>query len=70
MSDQETKTCIHDLANNFSIMESHIGRALKLLRAGHSELTDEIARLEKADEYMKKSIQTLRDFRARVQAGS
>lgn len=62
----ETRKYIHDLANNFSIMDASISRALTLLTRSHPELADEITRIRKADEYMKKSIHTLKAFREHV----
>lgn len=67
MSDwNEHRKYIHDLANNFSIMDASINRAMTMLQKNHPELTEELTRLKKADEYMKKSIQTLREFRQHI----
>lgn len=64
MSDlNEHRKFVHDLANNFSILDASVSRALTLLTRGHPELNDEIMRLRKADEYIKKSIHTLKAFR-------
>ena len=57
---------IHDLANNFSIIDASVSRALTLLTRSHPDLTDEITRLRKADEYIKKSIHTLKAFREHI----
>ncbi len=57
---------IHDLANSLSIVEASIARVLTLLSRNHPELADEINRLKKADEYSKKSIVTLREFREHI----
>ena len=54
------------MANSLSILEASIARVLSLLSKNHPELTDEITRLKKADEYSKKMITTLRDFRDHV----
>jgi hypothetical protein len=62
----EQRKYIHDLANNFSIMDASLSRALTLLTRNHPQLNDEIQRLRKADEYMKKSIHTLKAFREHV----
>lgn len=62
----ETRKYIHDLANSFSIIDASISRALTLLAKGNPQLTDEIQRLKKADEYVKKSVQTLRELRQHV----
>ena len=59
----EHRKYIHDLANNFSIMDASISRAITMITRNHPELTDELVRLRKADEYMKKSIHTLKAFR-------
>lgn len=68
MGHDQTRKYIHDLANNFSIMDASISRALTLLTRNNPELADEITRLRKADEYMKKSIHTLKEFREHVHA--
>lgn len=65
--DQQRKY-IHDLANSLSIVEASVARALTLLSRNHPELTDEIHRLQKADEYAKKSITSLREFREHIHA--
>jgi glutamine amidotransferase-like uncharacterized protein len=62
----EHRKYIHDLANNFSILDASVSRALTLLTRGHPELNDEIMRLRKADEYIKKSIHTLKAFREHI----
>ncbi len=62
----EQRKYIHDLANHFSIIDASVTRALQLLTRNHPELADEIARIRKADEYVKKSIHTLKAFREHV----
>lgn len=62
----ETRKYIHDLANHFAIMDASITRALTLVQRNHPEAQDEIQRLNKANEYMKKSIETLKDLRAHI----
>jgi hypothetical protein len=57
---------IHDMANSLSIVEASIARVLTLISRNHPEMTDEINRLKKADEYSKKSIVTLREFREHI----
>lgn len=64
----EHRKYIHDLANNFSIMDASINRALTMIERSHPEMADEISRLKKADEYMKKSIHTLKAFREHLHA--
>ena len=63
MSLDEQRKFIHDMANSLSIMEASVARVLSLLNKNHPELVDEIHRLKKADEYSKKSIESLRAFR-------
>ena len=66
MNHDETRKYIHDLANTFSIIDASVSRALTLLSRNNPQLNDEIARLKKADEYVKKSIHTLRQMREHV----
>lgn len=66
MKFDEQRKFIHDLANSLSIVEASVARALTLLNRNHPELADEIHRLQKADEYSKKSINTLREFREHI----
>ena len=66
MNHEETRNYIHDLANNFSIIDASLARALTMLSRNNPQLTEEIQRLNKTDEYVKKSIQILRDLRAHV----
>ncbi len=60
---EEERKHIHDMANSLSIVEASVSRVLTLLKRNHPEMTDEIHRLGKADEYSKKSIQALKDLR-------
>jgi hypothetical protein len=66
MKHDETRKYIHDLANNISILDASVSRALSLLVRNHPQAADEISRLKKADEYIKKSIYTLKSFREHV----
>lgn len=66
MNHDETRKYIHDLANSFSIIDASVSRAMTLLSRNNPDLTDEIQRLKKADEYIKKSITTLRELRQHV----
>lgn len=63
MNFDEQRKYIHDMANSLSIVEASVARVLTLLSRNHPELTDEIARLKKADEYSKKSVEALRALR-------
>jgi hypothetical protein len=66
MSHDLTRKHIHDLANTFSIIDASVVRALTLLTRNNPQLEDEILRLKKADEYVKKSIDILKAFRQDV----
>lgn len=66
MKFDEQRKHIHDLANTLSIVEASVSRVLTLLTRNHPELEDEINRLKKADEYSKKSIESLRALREHV----
>lgn len=66
MSHDITRKHIHDLANTFSIIDASVVRALTLLTRNNPQLEDEIQRLKKADEYIKKSIDILKSFRQAV----
>ncbi len=65
MNHDETRKYIHDLANSFSIIDASVSRAMTLLSKNNPE-SDEFARLKKADEYIKKSIHTLRELRQHI----
>lgn len=66
MNYDEHRKYIHDLANTFSIIDASVSRTLTLLTRQHPQLSDEIHRLRKADEYIKKSIHTLKTFREHI----
>ncbi|HXH29567.1 MAG TPA: hypothetical protein VNJ01_02030 [Bacteriovoracaceae bacterium] len=62
----DSRKYIHDLANQFSIIDASVTRVITMLSRTNPQLAEEITRLKKADEYMKKSIHTLRAFREHV----
>lgn len=68
MSNEGQRKLIHDLANSLSIVDASVSRVLTLLMRNHPELVDEINRLKKSDEYSKKSILALNEFRQYVQS--
>jgi hypothetical protein len=68
MSNEGQRKLIHDLANSLSIVDASVSRVLTLLMRNHPELVDEISRLKKSDEYSKKSILALNEFRQYVQS--
>ena len=63
MSFDEQRKHIHDMANSLSIVDASVSRVITLLKRNHPELTDELTRLGKADEYSKKAIATLNGLR-------
>jgi large-conductance mechanosensitive channel len=63
MESKITRQFVHDLANNFSILDASITKAIVEINRIHPELEREVKSLKKADEYMKKSIQILKEFR-------
>ncbi len=62
----EHRKYIHELANTLSILDGNIARLKATLSSEHPELKEEMARLMKADEYSKKSIHILKQFREHV----
>ena len=63
MNYDEQRKYIHDMANSLSIVEASVSRVLTLLTRNHPQLADEISKLRKADEYSKKTIHALKNFR-------
>jgi len=58
---------IHELANNFFVLEASLSRASKLVAKNSPKESEEMVRLEKASaEYLKRSIETLRSLREEV----
>jgi hypothetical protein len=70
MNHDETRKYIHDLANSFSIIDASLSRAITLLSRGNPQLSDEIHRLRKAEEYVKKSVHTLKQLREHIHTQS
>ncbi len=62
----EHRKYIHELANTLSILEGNVSRVLTMISRSHPDMKDEVTRLMKADEYCKKSIHTLKQFREHV----
>jgi hypothetical protein len=63
MKYDEQRKFIHDMANTITIVEASVSRVLSLLSRNHPELEEEISRLKKADEYSKKCITSIKEFR-------
>ncbi len=68
MAHDEIRKHIHDLANTISIVDASVNRTLTLLVRSNPQLKEEIERLKKADEYVKKTITTIRELRECVHA--
>ena len=67
MNYDEQRKFIHEMANSVTIVDASVSRVLSLLSKNHPELEEEINRLKKADEYSKKCITALKDFRGKIQ---
>ncbi len=70
MSFDETRKYIHDLANSFSVIDASLARVITLMSRNNPQLADEIQRLRKADEHVKKSIHTLKQLREHVHSAA
>jgi hypothetical protein len=69
MDHDQIRKHIHELANNFFVLEGSLSRASKLVAKNSPPDSEEMLRLEKASEYLKKSIETLRSLREEVHRG-
>ncbi len=61
---------VHELANHLTIVQGAVKAVLKSLDQKKGQFDDEKARLEKANDYIKKSIESLRELRAHIHAKS
>jgi hypothetical protein len=66
MNYDEERKFVHDMANTITIVEASVSRVLSLLTRNHPELEEEISRLRKADEYSKKCITSIKEFRDKL----
>ena len=66
MNYEQIRKHIHELANNFSVLEASLGRASKLVAQNSPQDSEEVQRLNKASDYLKRSIETLRSLREEV----
>ena len=57
---------IHELANHLTIIQGAVKKVLRNFEEKKLPLVEERERLQKADDYLKKSIEALRDLRAQV----
>ena len=66
MNFSEERRHIHELANHLTIIQGAVKKVLRNLEEKKLALPEEEERLAKADEYLKKSIESLRDLRASI----
>ncbi len=57
---------IHELANHLTIIQGAVKKVLRNIEEKKLALPEEKERLIKADDYLKKSIESLRDLRATI----
>jgi hypothetical protein len=57
---------VHDLANSLSVVDASLSRGLKLLGEKLPPESEELKRLLKADEALRKSIEILRELRQTI----
>jgi hypothetical protein len=56
---------IHELANHMTIIHGSVKKVLKDLQSDQTQ-KDSVERLQKADEYLKKSLVSLRELRTAI----
>ena len=57
---------VHDLANHLTIIQGAVKKVLRNIEEKKLSLPEEEERLQKADQYLKKSIEALRELRASI----
>lgn len=62
----EERRHIHELANHLTIIQGAVKKVLRNLEEKKLDLPEERDRLTKADDYLKKSIDSLRELRASI----
>jgi hypothetical protein len=62
----EERRHIHELANHLTIIQGAVKKVLRNLDEKKLGLPEEKERLTKADDYLKKSIDSLRELRASI----
>jgi len=63
----EERRLIHELANHLTIVQGAVAKALRTLQENPAGMAAERERLQKAEDYVRKSIQALKDLRSEVQ---
>ena len=66
MKYSEERRHIHELANHLTIIQGAVKKVLRTLDEKKLGLLEEKKRLTKADDYLKKSIDSLRELRASI----
>ncbi len=66
MLHDETRKFVHELANQMFVIDASVSRALKLAEKKLPESDEEVMRLKKAEEYIKKSITTITNLRSHI----
>jgi hypothetical protein len=66
MKYSEERRHIHELANHLTIIQGAVKKVLRNLDEKKLGLLEEKKRLTKADDYLKKSIDSLRELRASI----
>ena len=66
MKYSEERRHIHELANHLTIIQGAVKKVLRNLEEKKLALPEEKERLTKADDYLKKSIESLRELRATI----
>jgi hypothetical protein len=64
----EERRLIHEMANHLTIIQGAVVKALRTLHENPAGMDGERERLQKAEDYVKKSIQTLNELRAQLQS--
>jgi hypothetical protein len=59
------RKAVHELANHMTIIHGSVKKVLKDLQGDQTQ-KDSVERLQKADEYLKKSLVSLRELRAAI----
>jgi hypothetical protein len=66
MNPNPLRKYVHDLANSLSIADASLSRGLKLLAEKLPSESEELKRLLKTEEALRKSIETLRELRQTI----
>jgi hypothetical protein len=66
MNSTPLRKYVHDLANSLSIVDASLSRGIKLLGEKLPPDSEELKRLLKADEALRRSIETLREIRQTI----